>query len=80
MERNNIPSFNREKIEEMLGRNKSYTMLNYDDPREMYHFYARRKENAIFRKKSGIKGPSKTIEEYLICYMFRKGLLRHSEE
>ncbi len=80
MERNNIPSFNREKIEEMLGHNKSYTMLNYDDPREMYHFYARRKENAMFRKKSRINGPSKTIEEYLICYMFRKGMLRHNED
>lgn len=80
MERNSISSFSHEKINEMLGRSKSYMMINYDDPREIYHFYARRRENAVFRKKSGISGPSKTIEEYLICYMIKRGMLRHSGE
>lgn len=80
MERNAVASFNHEKIKEMLGRNKSYMMINYDDPREMYHFYARRKENAIFRKKSRINGPAKTIEEYLICYMIRQRVIRHNGE
>lgn len=79
MERNSIASFNRDNINEMLGRNKSYTMINYDDPREMYHFYSRRKENAVFRKKSRINGPGKTIEEYLICYMIRRGMIKHHE-
>jgi hypothetical protein len=77
MEKNSIASFSHDNIDAMLGRNKSYTMINYDDPREMYHFYSRRKENAAFRKKSGIKGPSKTIEEFLICYMIRRGMIRH---
>lgn len=80
MEKKSIYSFNRNNIDEMLGRNKSYVMSNYDDPREMYHFYSRRKENAAFRKKSGIVGPIKTIEEYLICYMIRRGMIRHNRE
>jgi hypothetical protein len=80
MEKNSISSFNRDNINEMLGRNKSYTMINYDDPREMYHFYSRRNENAVFRKKSRIQGPTKTIEEYLICYMIRRGMIRHNSE
>ncbi len=80
MDKNSISSFNRDNINEMLGRNKSYTMINYDDPREMYHFYSRRNENAVFRKKSRIKGPTKTIEEYLICYMIRRGMIRHNSE
>ncbi|HPF04531.1 MAG TPA: hypothetical protein P5120_00930 [Spirochaetota bacterium] len=78
MEKNSIISFNRDNISGMLGRDKSYAMINYDDPREMYHFYSRRKENAEFRKKSRIKGPSKTIEEYLVCYMIRRGMIRHN--
>ncbi|HOP29074.1 MAG TPA: hypothetical protein PKZ64_05855 [Spirochaetota bacterium] len=78
MEKNSIISFNRDNISGMLGRDKSYAMINYDDPREMYHFYSRRKENAEFRKKSIIKGPSKTIEEYLVCYMIRRGMIRHN--
>ncbi|HPJ35391.1 MAG TPA: hypothetical protein PK358_11185 [Spirochaetota bacterium] len=78
MERHNVSSFDHERIHQMLGRDKSYTMTNYDDPREMYHFYARRRENAVFRKKSRIKGPEKTIEEYLVCYMLRKGMIKHN--
>ncbi len=80
MDSNSITSFSHEKINEMLGRDKSYRMLNYQDPREMYHFYSRRRENAIFRKKSCIAGPNRTIEEYLICYMIRTGKIRHIGE
>lgn len=80
MERNSIQSFSHDRIIDMLGREKSYTMMNYDDPREMYHFYARRRENAIFRRKSMIEGPAKTIEEYLICYMIKRGMIAHNGE
>lgn len=75
METNSIPSFNMEDLDRVLENKKSYPMNDYHDPREMYHFYARRKNNAIFRKKSCMRGPARTIEEYIICYMLKHELI-----
>ncbi|HNX22942.1 MAG TPA: hypothetical protein PKG60_02770 [Spirochaetota bacterium] len=76
MESESISSFNMADIEKTLGLKKSYPMKDYHDPREMYHFYARRKNNAIFRKKSCMRGPTRTIEEYIICYMLKHELIK----
>ena len=71
MQSESISSFNMEDVDRVLEITKSYPMNDYHDPREMYHFYARRKNNAIFRKKSCMRGPERTIEEYIICYMLK---------
>ena len=80
MAANSITSFRHEHINGMLGRKKSYHMENHDDPREMYQFYVRRKNNAIFRKKGHIKGPTRTIEEHLICYMIHRGIIKGNRD
>ncbi len=76
MESQSISSFNNSDLEKVLEKSKSYPMIDYHDPREMYHFYARRKNNATFRKKSCLRGPQKTIEEYIICYMLKHDLIK----
>ncbi len=78
MESKSISSFNMEDLEKVLKNRKSYTMRDYHDPREMYHFYVRRKNNAIFRSKISIRGPKKSIEEYLICYMLNNDLIKNN--
>ncbi len=76
MESNSIASFKTADVEKILEIEKSYPMIDYHDPREMYHFYARRKQNAAFRKKSCMRGPKRTIEEYIICYMLKHDVIK----
>jgi len=71
-----VSSFSIADIEKALGASKSYPVIDYHDPREMYHFYVRRKNNAFFRKKSLISGPKRTIEEYIICYMLKHDMIK----
>ena len=59
-------------ISKILDSAGEYFMKDYNDPREIYHFYTRRKENSDFRDKSQIPGPKKTIEEYIMCYLLKK--------
>jgi len=75
MEKNSIKTLTREQIDEILSSRKTYKVNDYYDPREMYNFYIKRRENANFRKKSKIPGPQKTIEEYVMCYMLKKGII-----
>lgn len=76
MQDNSISSFIMADVEKVIETSKSYPMIDYHDPREMYHFYARRKNNAIFRKKSCIRGPQRTIEEYIMCYMLKHEMIK----
>jgi len=76
MDANKISSFNMTDVEKVLEMKKSYHVNDFHDPREMYHFYARRKNNAIFRNKSCMRGPKRTIEEYIICYMLKHGIIK----
>ncbi len=58
-------------IAKILDSAGYYFMEDYNDPREMYHFYTKRKENSNFREKSEIPGPKKTIEEYIMSYLLK---------
>lgn len=78
MQSQSISSLHVSDVEKVLELSKSYPVIDYHDPREMYHFYVRRKNNAIFRKKIGMNGPKRTIEEYLICYMLKKGIIENN--
>jgi len=75
MESESISSFNMTEIDRVKKKEKSYPMNDYHDPREMYHFYVRRKNNANFREKSCMRGPKSTIEKYIICYMLKHGII-----
>ncbi len=75
MESKLISSFNMTEMDRVLEKEKSYPMNDYHDPREMYHFYVRRKNNANFREKSCMRGPKSTIEKYIICYMLKHGII-----
>lgn len=75
MESKSISSFNITDVDTILEKSKSYPMNDYYDPREMYHFYVRRKDNANFREKSCMRGPKSTIEKYIICYMLKHGII-----
>jgi len=80
METESIPSFNMQELDNVLEKSKSYPMIDYHDPREMYHFYVRRKNNATFREKSCMRGPKSTIEKYIICYMLKHGIIASNGE
>lgn len=69
MHSNSMTSITRHDIRTILGEKRSYPLRDPDDPREMYHFFSRRNDNAQYRSRSGISGPKKTIEEYMVYYL-----------
>lgn len=75
MESEKIPVLDQTGISKILDSAGSYFMKDYNDPREIYHFYTRRKENSDFREKSLIAGPKKTIEEYIMCYLLKRNMM-----
>ena len=80
MEANSVSSLAMEAIDGVLQFPRSYSMTDSIDPREMYHFYVKRKNNAMFRKKSSFRGPQRTIEEYIIYYMLKHGMIKSTED
>lgn len=75
MHNNSMTSITRADIRTILGKKRSYPLRDPDDPREMYHFFARRNDNAQYRSRSGISGPKKTIEEYMVYYLVENGMI-----
>ncbi len=71
MQNNSIHVLDQTGVSKILNSAGTYYMHNLSDPREMYHFYTRRKENSDFREKSSLPGPKKTIEEYIMCYLLK---------
>lgn len=75
MQNNSLDSITNEGITKILGAKRAYPLHDPDDPRELYNFFTRRNDNAQYRSKSGINGPKKTIEEYIICYLIENNLI-----
>ncbi|OHD63253.1 MAG: hypothetical protein A2176_11755 [Spirochaetes bacterium RBG_13_51_14] len=71
-ERRGVPSLSREEMYDLLGDDTAYPEYRADDPRELYRSFRHRKKNAIFRARAGSRGPTKTIEEYLMCYLLSR--------
>ncbi len=78
MQSTTMTSITRHDIRTILGEKRSYPLRDPDDPREMYHFFARRNDNAQYRSRSGISGPKKTIEEYMVCYLIENGMIEQN--
>lgn len=72
MEKMGKSSFSKEEIEMILGAHTMYPQYADDDPREMFRSFSHRKNNAFYRARGGHKGPKKTIEEYLMCYLLQR--------
>jgi len=75
MHEHSMTSITRADIHTILGEKRSYPLRDPDDPREMYHFFARRNDNAQYRSRSGIDGPKKTIEEYMVYYLLENEMI-----
>ncbi len=62
-------SLSDEEISKFLGDKKVYPDFHLDDARNFFKFFQHRKNKALFRQKTQILGPKKTIEEYLMIYL-----------
>jgi len=63
----------RDEIKQILKKDKLSTGCSRSGgPREFYSFFVQRKINAIHRAKTHAKGPHKTIEEHIMCYLLQK--------
>ncbi len=72
MSEKNIGSISKEKIESLLHIDNFYSTFKEADPREMLSFYKQRKKNTIYRMRSKLPGPYKTIEEHILLFMLKK--------
>ncbi len=64
-----LKSVTKNELYTITGKRPRYPEFDQSDPREMYRFFRNRKQNAISRNRSGVKGPKKTIEEYIMGYI-----------
>jgi hypothetical protein len=72
MEEHEKISFNGFEIEKIIGKKPVYPDYLTDDPRDFYRYFVQRKINASYRNRSGVDGPKKTIEEYLMSYLLSR--------
>jgi hypothetical protein len=72
MEEREKISFNGLEIEKIIGKKPVYPDYLTDDPRDFYRYFEQRKINSSYRNRSGIDGPKKTIEEYLMSYLLSR--------
>ncbi len=61
-----------EIVQELFGNEDGFPAYRYDDPREFYSSFRKRKKNAEYRSRAEINGPKKTIEEYLMSYLLSR--------
>ncbi len=68
LEKNNKITISREELPAILQKTH---LPGYQgqDPRELYRSFRDRKINSRFRARSGLHGPKKTLEEYLMCFL-----------
>ena len=76
MARRGVSSVDRGDITTILGRKRGATAVEPNAPRWIYSFYQRRRTNARFRREAELPGPHKAIEEYLIAFLLRDGIIQ----
>jgi hypothetical protein len=64
-----------DEVRSYLGSNSAYTMVNSDDPRMAYDFYADRRDAAQLRRRTNAAGPQKTLEEIYLKHRIEMELL-----
>jgi len=71
MKRNDANVIDRNTIKSVLKKNKIYASTKNQGPREFYSFFIERRNNANYRKNFHKKGPRKTLEEHVMCFLLR---------
>ncbi|PKL74468.1 MAG: hypothetical protein CVV27_20365 [Candidatus Melainabacteria bacterium HGW-Melainabacteria-1] len=69
MEEKGRSSLSREEVESLLDKPHLYPGYWTDDPRELYRSFRDRKHNSKFRARAAVRGPRKTLEEYLMIFL-----------
>ncbi len=72
MQRNDISSISKSKIQSILHLDNFYSTFETADPREMLRFFKQRKKNAEYRERARVPGPTKTIEELILKYLLKR--------
>ncbi len=72
MKKRKISVITKEDVEKIIGQNRIYPEYRVTDQREIYRSFKHRKSNAKYRARAGLKGPRKTIEEYIMCYLLSR--------
>lgn len=63
LKRFGISAVNHKEVRSYLGSRPSFTVVDSNDPRGVYDFYVERREAALYRERSSVLGPKKTLEE-----------------
>lgn len=61
-----------QEVRTMLGGRTSYAVVDGEDPRAMYEFYAERRNASRARAWAGVPGPRRTLEELYLSYLISK--------
>ena len=72
MVKKDLVSISKEEVYSIIGKRNISPAYLPNDPRELYKSYKSRKNNALYRKRSSLNGPKKTIEEYIMSYLLSK--------
>ncbi len=72
MEKEEKISLAADDIPEMLGGDMAYPAYTPEDPREFYRSFKYRRRSALLRAGAVKRGPKKTLEEYLMCYLLSR--------
>ncbi|MCP4132416.1 MAG: hypothetical protein GY754_15700 [bacterium] len=65
-------SLSPKEVESVIGTRFAFPEYDKNDPRTLFKSFSHRKNNAIYRSRGDSRGPKKTIEEYLMCYLLSK--------
>lgn len=64
-----INAIGRDEVPEIIGHKAT---LSNEDPRIFYRAYTQRRNNADARKRLGVEGPKKTLEDHYMQFIFEK--------
>jgi hypothetical protein len=57
-----------EEVRSFLDKQPAYSIVRDSEPRAIYDFYIDRRDAALFRKRTQVPGPQKTLEEMYLKY------------
>lgn len=72
MEKDGKSTLSKKEINSLVGGKRMYPEYREDDPRELYRSFQNRRRNSLYRSRSGVVGPKKSIEEYIMCYLLER--------
>jgi hypothetical protein len=63
-----VSAVSRDEVRSYLSSRPAYAVVTGSDFRAIYDFYVDRRDAALFRKKTAVPGPYRTLEEIYIKY------------